>query len=79
MSNRTNLDRAYFSLIDSCNEAVKLATVIACNANYKEAIQTATDPLIIDCCKEAMRLRRTLQEVLNRQEYANVKSMPEGR
>lgn len=79
MSNRTNLDRAYFSLIDSCNEAVKLATVIACNANYKEAIQTATDPLIIDCCKEAMRLRMTLQEVLNRQEYANVKSMPEGR
>ena len=74
MSSHSKLDRAYFSLIDSCNEAVKLATVIACNANYKEAIQSATDPLIIDCCKEAIRLRTTLQEVLNRQGYANVKA-----
>lgn len=71
MINRTNLDRAYFSLIDSCSEAVKLATVIACNSNYKETIQAATDPLIVDCCKEAMRLRQTLQEVLNRQQLAN--------
>lgn len=67
MSNRTNLDRDYFTLIDICNEATKLATVIACNANYKEAIQTTTDPLIMDCCKDAMRLRRTLEEILNRQ------------
>lgn len=67
MSKHSNLDRAYFSLIDSCNEAVKLATVIACNANYKEAIQTATDPLIMDCCKEAYHLRRTLEEILNLQ------------
>lgn len=77
MSNHSKLDRAYFSLIDSCNEAVKMATYIACNSNYKETIQEATDPLIVDCCKEAARLRRTLQEVLNRQEYANVKSMSE--
>lgn len=69
MTNRTKLDRAYFSLIDSCNEAVKMANTVACNANYKEEIQTATDPLIVDCCKEAARLRRTLQEVLDRQKY----------
>lgn len=70
------MDRAYFSLIDSCSEAVRLSTAIARNSNYKEAIRTATDPLIVDCCKEAARLIRTLQEVLNRQEYANVQSMP---
>lgn len=67
MSNRTNLDRDYFSLIDICNEATKLATAIACNANYREAIKTETDPMIMDCCKEAMRLRRTLYEILNYQ------------
>lgn len=69
MSNLTKLDRAYFSLIDSCSEVVKLANMIAGNANYKEEIQTATDPLIVDCCKEAARLRRTLQEVIDRQKY----------
>ena len=70
------MDKAYFSLIDSCNEAVRLSTAIAMNSNYKEAIMTATDPLIVDCCKDASRLIRILQEVLNRQEYANVQSMP---
>ena len=74
MSNFTKLDRAYFSLIDSCSEAVKLATAVACNANYKEKIQEATDDLIVDCCKEAMRLRTTLQEVLNQQKTANAGS-----
>lgn len=68
--------RAYFSLIDSCTEAARLSTAIARNSNYKEAIRTATDPLIEDCYKDAARLIRTLQEVLNRQEYANVQSMP---
>lgn len=70
------MDRAYFSLIDSCNEAARLSTAIARNSNYKEEIRMATDPLIVDCCKDAARLIRTLQEVLNRQEYANVQSMP---
>lgn len=70
------MDRAYFSLIDSCTEAVRLSTAIARNANYKEAIRTATDPFVVDCCKEAAALIRTLQEVINRQEYANVQSMP---
>lgn len=75
MSNHTKLDRAYFILIDSCSEAVKIATFIASNSNYNEAIQEATDPLIVDCCKDAIRLIKTMQEVLNRQKYANVQSM----
>lgn len=64
------MDRAYFSLIDSCNEAVRLSTAIARNSNYKEVIRTATDPLILDCCKDASRFIKTLQEVLKRQDYA---------
>lgn len=70
------MDRAYFQLIDSCTEAVRLSTAIARNANYKEAIRTATDPFVVDCCRNAADLIRTLQELLNRQEYANVQSMP---
>lgn len=46
------------------------------NADYKEPIKAATDPLMVDCCKEANRLLQYLKEVLNRQEYANVQSMP---
>ena len=37
---------------------------------------TATDPLMPDCCRRVEDLIRTLHEVINRQEYANVKSMP---
>lgn len=69
------MDRAYFSLIDACSEAVRLSTAIARNSNYKEEIRRATDPLIVDCCKQVEQLKRCLTEVINRQEYANVKSM----
>lgn len=69
------MDRAYFTLIDTATEAVRLSTAIAMNANHKEAIRKASDPIIVDACKDASRLLRTLQEVLNRQEYANVMSM----
>lgn len=71
------MDRAYYQLIDSCTEAVRLSTAIVRNANYKESIRTATDPFVIDCCKSAAGLIRTLQEVIGIQEYANVQSMPE--
>lgn len=71
------MDRAYFTLIDTATEAVRLSTAIAMNANLKEAIRKASDPIIVDACKDASRLLRTLQEVLNRQEYANAMSMPQ--
>lgn len=70
------MDSAYFQLIEGCNRATRLATYIAKNANYKEVIRTASDPIIVDGCKEVARLCSVLQEILNRQEYANVKSMP---
>lgn len=70
------MDRAYYHLIDKCTEAVRLSTAIVRNADYKEAIRTATDPLMLDCCRRAEDLRRILEEVINRQEYANVMSMP---
>lgn len=79
MSKHSNLDRAYFSLIDSCSECVKMATMVACNSNYKETIQEATDQLIVDCCKEAMRLRQTLQEVIALQKAVYERSTPNGR
>lgn len=75
MSNHTKLDRAYSNLIDCCNTVVLLATAIASNANYKESVQAATDPLINDCYKEATRLRSTLQDVLRHQSRENAKSM----
>lgn len=71
------MDRKYYHLISSCTEAVRLSTTIAQNADYKEAIRTATDPLMLDCCRRVSELNRILHEVLNRQEYAHVKSMPE--
>lgn len=70
------MDRAYFQLVDKCTEAVRLSTAIVRNADYKEAIRTATDPLMLDCYRLAEDLRRTLEEVIKRQEYANVMSMP---
>lgn len=69
------MDKAYFTLIDTANEAVLLSTAIAMNANNKEAIRKASDPIIVDVCKEASRFVRALQEVLKRQEYANDMSM----
>ena len=71
------MDRVYYLLIDKCNEAVRLSTAIVRNADYKEVIRKSTDPLMLDCCRQSADLIRTLQEVLNRQEYVNVKSMPE--
>lgn len=70
------MDRAYYQLIEEGIEITRLATAIAKNADYKPCIKQATDPLVIDVIKELQRTQRTLQDVLNRQEYANVKSMP---
>lgn len=71
------MDKAYFTLIDTATEAVRLSTAIAMNANYKEAIRKASDPIIVDACKEASRIVRALQEVLNRQQHYNNMSIPE--
>lgn len=74
---RHKMDRAYFSLIDTATEAVRLSTAIAMNANHKEAIRNASDPIIVDVCKDASRLLRTLQDVLNRQQHYNDMSISE--
>lgn len=70
------MDRAYYQLIDECIEATRLAVAVVRNADYKPCIKEATDPIIIDSIKEAQLLIKYLREVLNRQEYANVQSMP---
>lgn len=64
------MDREYFQLIDICTEAVRLSTAIAKNANYKEAIRTATDLFVADCYKNAAGLIRMLNEVIERQKHA---------
>lgn len=70
------MDRAYYQLIEETIEATTLATAVVQNADYKACIKEATDPIIIDAIKETQRLKRYLQEIINRQEYANVKSLP---
>lgn len=70
------MDRAYYQLIEETNEASRLAIAVVRNADYKACIKEATDPVIIDAIKEAQRFQRYLQEILNRQEFVNVKSMP---
>lgn len=70
------MDSAYYQLIEETMDASMLAVDVVLNANYKPCIKEATDPFIIDAIKETQRLERYLQEILNRQEYANVKSMP---
>lgn len=70
------MDRAYYQLIEETNEATRLAIAVVQNADYKACIKEATDPIIIDAIKETQRLKRYLQEIINRQEFANVKSMP---
>lgn len=71
------MDRAYYQLIEETMEANILAVAVVKNADYKACIKEATDPIIIDAIKETQRLKRYLQEILHRQEFANVKSMPE--
>lgn len=71
------MDRAYYQLIEETNEATRLAIAVVQNADYKACIKEATDPIIIDAIKETQRLKRYLQEIINRQEFANVKSIPE--
>lgn len=70
------MDRAYYQLIEEAIDITRLSTAVVQNAVYKQAIKAATDPIIIDAIKELQRTKNMLQEVLNRQEYANVQSMP---
>lgn len=70
------MDRAYYQLIEETIEATRLATAVVQNADYKACIKEATDPIIIDAIKETQRLKRYLQEIIKRQSFANVKSMP---
>lgn len=71
------MDRLYFALIEAANETVRLSTAVARNANYKEVIDRASRPLLADACRKMMEVRVCLNEIINRQEYAHVKSMPE--
>ena len=70
------MDRAYYNLIEKAIDITRLSTAVVQNADYKQAIKAATDPIIIDAIKELQRTKNMLQEVINRQEYANVQSMP---
>lgn len=70
------MDSLYFALIEAANETVRLSTAVALNANYKEAIDRASRPLLADACRKMMEARLTLNEIINRQEYAHVQSMP---
>lgn len=70
------MDRAYYQLIEEAIYITQLSTAVVKNADYKPCIKAATDPLIVDAIKELQRTKRMLQEVLNRQEFANVQSMP---
>ena len=69
------MDRAYYQLIEEAIDITRLTTAVVQNADYKEVIKAATDPIIIDAIKELQRTRNMLHEVLNRQEFANVQSM----
>ena len=70
------MDRAYYQLIEEAIDITQLSTAVVQNADYKPCIKAATDPIIIDAIKELQRTKNMLREVLNRQEYANVSSMP---
>lgn len=70
------MDRAYYQLIEEAIEITRLTTAVVQYADYKEVIKAATDPILIDAIKELQRTRNMLHEVLNRQEFANVQSMP---
>ena len=70
------MDRAYYQLIEESVDICRLSTAIVQYADYKEPIKATTDVIIIDVIKELQRTKQVLQEVLNRQEYANVNSMP---
>lgn len=66
------MDRAYYQLIEECNEATRLAVAVVQNADYKDCIKDSTDSIIIDTIKEVQRLIRYLTEVIKRQENANI-------
>lgn len=70
------MDRVYYQLIEEAIDITRLSTAVVRNADYKQVIKAATDPLIIDAIKDLHRTNKMLQEVLNRQEHANVLSMP---
>lgn len=68
------MDRTYFQAIDQANECVRLTTMISLNANYDEAIRAASDPVMLDLCKDIDRLRRTISEIISLQKRAYEKS-----
>lgn len=70
------MDRVYYQLIRESHDINDLALAVVVNADYKDCILKATDPIIIDAIKELQRTKNMLQEILNRQEYANNQSMP---
>lgn len=63
--------RGYYQLIEDCNEVVRLAVAVCKNADYKAFIKAATDPYIHDAIADLQRAKRTLEEILNKQNQAN--------
>lgn len=71
------MDRIYYQAMTAGVEIQTLTLAMVQNADYKDCIKKATDPLMLDVLKEMAHLQATLHEVMNRQEYANVKGLPE--
>lgn len=70
------MDRAYYQLIEKAIDITRLSTAVVRNADYKPCIKSATDPIIVDVIKDLQLTNNMLQDVLKRQELANVQSMP---
>lgn len=70
------MGREYYQLIKEANELVRLSLAVVQNADYKPCIKAATDPFLLDALKDLQRAKRTLEEIRNKQEHANVTSMP---
>lgn len=63
--------RGYYQLMVEANEVVRLSIAVVQNADYKPCIKAATDPVLLDAIKEVQRVKRTLDEILKRQDLAS--------
>lgn len=70
------MDKEYYKLIEEAIEINRLTIEIFEKALHNEVIKASTDSLIIDAIKGLRRTINMLHEVLNRQEYAYIQSMP---
>lgn len=65
------MDRGYYQLMVEANEVARMAIAVVQWADYKPCIKAVTDPIILDAIKEVQHTKRTLEEIMNRQEQAS--------